>query len=148
MMLSTGGGGRLEATHAADRSGAHTIHEEVHMTALQEQLRRLALHDEDFIASVLAIDLKNVAASGLDQRTHALVNLAALIALGAAPVSYQSGVEAAFAAGATANEVVGTLSAVAPIVGVARTVSAVPKLALSIGYDIDAALDAFDGDPY
>ena len=118
------------------------------MPAHQEQLRRLALHDEDFIASVLAIDLKNVAASGLDQRTHALVNLAALIALGAAPVSYQSKVEAAFAAGATANEVVGTLIAVAPIVGVARVVAAVPRLALPIGYDLDAALEAFNGDPY
>lgn len=124
------------------------MHVEVYMTAHQERLRRLALHDEDFIASVLAMDLKNVAASGLDQRTHALVGLAALIAIGAAPVSYQSNVEAAFAAGATADEVVGTLIAVAPITGLARVVSAAPKVALPIGYDLDAALEAFDGDPY
>lgn len=117
------------------------------MTAHQEQLRRLALHDEEVIDSMLAMDVKNVAASGLDQRTHALVNLAALIALGAAGVSYQANVEGAFAAGATANDIVGTLIAVAPMVGVARVVSAVPKLALPIGYDIDAALEALNGDP-
>lgn len=117
------------------------------MTVHQEQLRRLALHDEEVIDSMLAMDVKNVAASGLDQRTHALVNLAALIALGAAGASYQANVEGAFAAGATANDIVGTLIAVAPMVGVARVVSAVPKLALPIGYDIDAALEAFNGDP-
>ena len=66
MMPSIGSDGRLGATHAADRSGAQTIHEEVEMLAHQETLRRLALHDEDFIASVLAMDPKNVAGSGLD----------------------------------------------------------------------------------
>jgi hypothetical protein len=36
------------------------------------------------------------------------------------------------------------LIAVAPTVGLARAVSAAPELALAIGYDIDAALEAID----
>ena len=46
------------------------------------------------------------------------------------------------AAGASVDEVVGSLIAVAPIVGLARVVSAAPVLALAIGYDVDAALEA------
>ncbi len=38
----------------------------------------------------------------------------------------------------------GTLITIAPIIGLARAVSAAPELALPIGYDIDAALEAFD----
>ena len=35
--------------------------------------------------------------------------------------------------------------AVAPTVGMARVVSAAPELALALGYDVDAALEARDG---
>lgn len=118
------------------------------MPAHQENLRRLALHDEDWIASLLAMDVKNVAASGLDARTHALVRLAALLAVEACPVSYQANIEAALAAGATPDDVVGILIAVAPITGVPRIVSSVPKVAPAIGYDLDEALERLDGDPY
>jgi alkylhydroperoxidase/carboxymuconolactone decarboxylase family protein YurZ len=56
-------------------------------------------------------------------------------------------VEAALAAGATADEIVGALIAVAPITGLARVVSATPEVALSIGYDIDQAFEASGSDP-
>ena len=118
------------------------------MLAHEENLRRLALNDEDWIASVLAMDVREVAPSGLDARTHALLRLAALMALGAPPVSYQSSVEAALAAGATADDVVGALIAVAPIIGLPRVISSVPRIALTIGYDLDAALERCNGDPY
>jgi hypothetical protein len=62
------------------------------MAAHEEQLRRLALHDEALIESVLAMRLKRAssdAAHRLSPKTHALVQLAALLALGAAPVSYR-----------------------------------------------------------
>ena len=68
------------------------------MAAHEEHLRRLALHDEALIESVLAMRLKRAssdAAHRLSPKTHALVQLAALVALGAAPVSYQWSVEAA-----------------------------------------------------
>jgi len=117
------------------------------MAALEEQLRRLALHDEELIESVLAMSLKRDGRCGLDPKTHALVRLGALLALGAAPVSYHWSVAAALDAGATPDEVLGTLVAVAPISGIARVVLATPEVALSIGYDLDAAFEELDQEP-
>jgi 4-carboxymuconolactone decarboxylase len=106
----------------------------------EEQLRRLALHDERCIASMLAMDLGD-GGCGLDAKTGALVRLGALLALGAAPVSYHWSVGAALDAGATPEEILGVLIAVAPISGVARVVLATPEVALSLGYDLDAAFE-------
>jgi 4-carboxymuconolactone decarboxylase len=117
------------------------------MAAHEEQFRRLALHDEEFIASFLAMSLKRDGGCGLDPKTHALVRLGALLALGAAPVSYHWNVGAALDAGATHEEILGTLVAVAPISGIARVVLATPEVALSIGYDLDAAFEELDQDP-
>ena len=122
------------------------------MAAHEEQLRRLALHDEAFIESVLAVNLNTSLgdddeAVRLSPKTHALVRLAALLALGAAPVSYQWNVGAALDAGATTDEILGTMIAVAPISGIARVVQATPDVALPIGYDLDAAFEELDPDP-
>ena len=67
-------------------------------------------------------------------------------AVDAAPISYQSSVELALAAGATVDEIVGCLIAVAPIIGLARVVSAAPELALALGYDVEAALEGQEED--
>jgi alkylhydroperoxidase/carboxymuconolactone decarboxylase family protein YurZ len=117
------------------------------MAAHEEQLRRLALHDEKFIESVLAMSLGDSDTRGLGPKTHALVRLGALLALGAAPVSYHWTVAAALDAGATPEEILGTLIAVAPITGIARIVLATPDVALSIGYDLDAAFEELNPDP-
>jgi len=55
-------------------------------------------------------------------------------------------VEVAFATGASIDEIVGTLIAVAPTVGLPRVVSAAPELALALGYDVDAALETPNGE--
>ena len=107
----------------------------------EERLRRLALHDDNLIQSVLAIPPGHVEASGLDPKSCALVRLGALLALDASFVSYHWGVQWALAAGATPEEIVGTLMAVAPITGVARVVAAAPQFSLALGYDLDAALE-------
>ena len=112
----------------------------------EERLRRLVLHDDHLIRSMLAVPPGHVEASGLDPKACALVRLGALVALDAGCVSYQWGVQWALAAGATADEIVGTLMAVAPITGVTRVVAAAPEFALALGYDIDAALEAWNGD--
>jgi 4-carboxymuconolactone decarboxylase len=121
------------------------------MAAHEEQLRRLALHDEDVIEAALAMnlhgDLGRDEACRLSPKAHALVRLAAMLALGAAPVSYQWTVGAALDAGATAEEIIGTMIAVAPISGIARVVQATPDVALPIGYDLDAAFEELDPDP-
>lgn len=111
----------------------------------EEALRCMALSDERFVERVLSMQLGNIEASGLDPKTHALVRLGALIALDAAPASYQWNASMALAAGATIDEIVGVLIAVAPTVGLARVVSAAPDVALAIGYDVDAALEAVNG---
>jgi 4-carboxymuconolactone decarboxylase len=112
----------------------------------EETLRRLVLHDERCIQSILGIRLSDDDAAGLDPKTQALVRLGGLVAMGAAPVSYHWAAEVALDAGATAEEVVGTLIALAPISGLARVVSATPEVALAIGYDIDQAFETFNGD--
>jgi 4-carboxymuconolactone decarboxylase len=112
----------------------------------EERLRRLALHDDRLIRSMLAIDPGHVEASGLDPKSCALVRLGALVALDAAWVSYQWGVQWALAAGATTDEIVATLMAVAPVTGVARVVAAAPELALALGYDLEAAFEVWNED--
>jgi 4-carboxymuconolactone decarboxylase len=112
----------------------------------EERLRRLVLHDERCIQSILGIHLSDNDAAGLDPKTQALVRLGGLVAMGAAPVSYHWAAEAALNAGATTEEVVGTLIAVAPISGLARVISATSEVALAIGYDLDQAFETFNGD--
>ncbi len=66
-----------------------------------------------------------------------LVRLAALLALGAATTSLRATVGQAKEAGATDDEIVGVLIAVAPAVGQARVVSTASKLASAIGYQLE-----------
>jgi alkylhydroperoxidase/carboxymuconolactone decarboxylase family protein YurZ len=126
------------------RSASHPG-EEDSIATYKETLRRLALSDERFIQSELGMG-RTVHPSCLDQKTHALVRLGATLALDASPSSYQSAVEPALAAGASIDEIVGTLIAVAPTLGLARIVSAAPELALALGYDVDAAIESRDDD--
>jgi 4-carboxymuconolactone decarboxylase len=77
----------------------------------------------------------------LDHKTQALVCLAALIAIGGDCACYRRNVADARAAGATEDEVVGTLLAVAATIGIAGLVSATSDVALGLGYDIDRALE-------
>jgi alkylhydroperoxidase/carboxymuconolactone decarboxylase family protein YurZ len=122
------------------------VYWEVKMDDYKETLRRLALSDESFVDSVLGMGHDTVDASRLDPKTHALVRLGASLAIDAAPSSYQANIEVALAVGANIDEIVGTLIAVAPTVGLARVVSAAPELALALGYDVDAALERRSGD--
>ncbi|HXJ63526.1 MAG TPA: carboxymuconolactone decarboxylase family protein [Actinomycetota bacterium] len=107
-----------------------------------EKLLRLVLHDEAFIESVLGAGSDNLEASDLDPRTRSIIRLGALLALDAPSVTYQWNIQEAKAAGVTAEEIVGCLIAVAPLIGIPRVVAAAPDLAEMIGFDIDAALEA------
>jgi alkylhydroperoxidase/carboxymuconolactone decarboxylase family protein YurZ len=114
------------------------------MVEYQERLRSLALSDDHFVGSVLGMGHDTIEISRLDPKTHALVRLAALLAVDAGQSSYNASVEVALAVGATFDEIVGILIAVAPAVGLGRVVSAAPELALALGYDVEAALEAHD----
>jgi 4-carboxymuconolactone decarboxylase len=114
------------------------------MIEYQERLRCFALNDDNFVSSVLGMAQDTVDISRLDPKTHALVRLAALLAVDSGPSSYNSSVEMALAAGASFDEIVGLLIAMAPAIGLGRVVSAAPELALALGYDVDAALETQD----
>lgn len=77
----------------------------------------------------------------LDIRTLALTRLGAAVAVGASSSILRWLGRKATLAGATSNDIVGMLLAIAPVIGKARLVSAAPSLALSIGYDIDRDLE-------
>jgi alkylhydroperoxidase/carboxymuconolactone decarboxylase family protein YurZ len=112
------------------------------MDEYKQQLRRLAVHDE---ALLEAIASDGGAFTGLiDERTAALVRVAATIAVNAAPHSFQHAIALALAAGATSDEIVASLEAVTPVTGAARVVQCAPKVALALGYDVDAALERHD----
>jgi len=67
----------------------------------EDALRRMALCDERFVEGVLSMRMTDADDSGLDPKTHALVRMGALVALDAAPPSYQWNASMALAAGAT-----------------------------------------------
>jgi 4-carboxymuconolactone decarboxylase len=113
------------------------------MTDYERTLRRLSASDDRLVASLLGQSDPNVGAGCDAQRMRALFRLAALVASDGGCASYQSVVESALAAGATVEEVVDVLLAVAPMVGSARVVAAAPLLARALGFDVD---EAFDGD--
>jgi 4-carboxymuconolactone decarboxylase len=100
---------------------------------IERLLCKLSLHDERSVRAALA----EPELSGLDANVQALVALGALLSVDAATVSLRLMVDDAHRAGATEDEIVGVLLAIAPAVGHARVVSAAPRLALALGYDVD-----------
>jgi alkylhydroperoxidase/carboxymuconolactone decarboxylase family protein YurZ len=113
------------------------------MDEYKQQLRRLAVHD-DALLDALSVEGGACKPSVIDEKTTALVRVAATIAVDAAPYSFQHAITLALAAGATSDEIVASLEAVTPVTGTARVVQCAPKVALALGYDVDAALERYD----
>jgi 4-carboxymuconolactone decarboxylase len=113
------------------------------MDEYKQQLRRLAVHD-DALLGAIAVKDGSFATSVIDEKTTALVRVAATVAVDAAPSSFQHTVTLALAAGATSEEIVASLEAVTPVTGAARVVQCAPKIALALGYDVEAALERLD----
>ena len=104
-------------------------------------LRRIAVRDDRYIDELLQAEIAGATIAGLDERSHALIGIGALVASDATPPAYMNSVEAALNAGASHNEIVGVLIAVLPLVGISRVVSAAPNLGLALGYDVGEALE-------
>jgi len=128
-----------------DLGRAEAWNEDSSVDEYKRTLRKLALRDDQYIDALLSEECANATLAGIDRRSHALLRIAALIAMDAAPPSFMYAVEAGLDAGASRDEIVGTLIAVLPIVGVARVVSAAPNLGLALGYDVSEALELVDG---
>jgi 4-carboxymuconolactone decarboxylase len=98
----------------------------------------LAVNDEQAVSMVLLGGSGSTCEVQPPAKVDLLVQLGALLALGASTTSLRATVDNAIIAGATEEEIVGVLIAIAPAVGLARVVATAPKLALAIGYDLDA----------
>lgn len=113
------------------------------MASAEEGFRRLAIGDRVLLAG-MADPGGESGVPHLDGRTESLIRVAVLIPIDAPQSSYQPAVEAAMRAGATLDDLLAVLIAVAGSVGSPRVVSAAPRIALAAGYDVDAALEASD----
>lgn len=112
------------------------------MNDYKERLRRLAVHDDALLNEL--VQESGSATSAFDQKTEALMRVAATVAVDAAPSSFLHAVALALAAGATRDEIVDSLEAVTPVTGAARVVQCAPKVALALGYDVESALERVD----
>jgi alkylhydroperoxidase/carboxymuconolactone decarboxylase family protein YurZ len=101
--------------------------------ATKDVLGALSRGDPDLLAAGLELRAEWQAKSGLDDRGYALVKIAALIALDAPPASYVWQVGLALDAGATPEDIVGVLIAIAPQVGGPKLVAAAPEVMLALG---------------
>ncbi len=110
------------------------------MNATRELLRQLASGDEQRLRAALATDGSGTHA--LSRETQALVQLSALIALGAEPASLRWAADLAYAAGADDLTLVQVLLTSAPLAGAAQLVASAPKLALALGVDIETGARA------
>jgi 4-carboxymuconolactone decarboxylase len=109
------------------------------VSSVEESLRLLTIGDHALEA--ILVPREGQPMPRLDARTEALVRLAALIAIDGPPPSFRAAVDAAQRAGAREEDVLAVLCTVADLVGIARVVSAAPRIALATGYDAEAALE-------
>jgi 4-carboxymuconolactone decarboxylase len=104
--------------------------------ATKEALTGLALGDIDVLERALELRDAWQAQSGLDARAFSLVKIAALIAVDAPPASYLWQVSNALDAGATPNEILGVMRAIAPQVGGPLVVAAAPEIMVALGLSL------------
>ena len=83
--------------------------------------------------------LASIEASSLDAETLMLVRIAALAAVDAPAISYLMNLEAARELEIDAEQVRGVLTAIAPIVGTARTAAATGRIVEALAIEIEIA---------
>jgi alkylhydroperoxidase/carboxymuconolactone decarboxylase family protein YurZ len=101
--------------------------------------------DEGFVHDEAGLGMDQAAASALDLKTAALLQLGASVAIGSPAVCLEWSAARAMAAGASEEEISDVLLAIAPVTGLGRVVAAAPEVATALGYDIAAALEEPDG---
>ena len=95
-----------------------------HMENPQESLQGLAQGDFSMLDALKDLVAVSYVESGLDPQTFMLVRMAALATLDAAPASWFMNLAAGAGADLAREQVLGTLIAIAPVIGTARVVSA------------------------
>lgn len=106
-------------------------------TETADTLRGISAGEPSVLEGLLGPRRENLQDSGLDARAHALVTVAALIALDAPPTAFVSQVAAALETGATPEDLLGVLIAVTPQVGMPRAMAAASELMPALGLVAD-----------
>jgi alkylhydroperoxidase/carboxymuconolactone decarboxylase family protein YurZ len=96
----------------------------------------IANHNNEVLEGLLHARGENLGESGLDAKTYSMVNIAALIAISGPSASYAWQIALALDAGVTAEEILGLLVALNPLLGNAKVVAAAPELASALGIDL------------
>src|SRR5262249_60235574 len=97
------------------------------------RLKDLAKGDFRALHALAQMHEQNFEASGLDAETYDLVRMAALAAMDAPAVSWLGHLDAARHHNVRRERILGTLVAVAPVTGTARTVSAGANMRQALG---------------
>lgn len=100
---------------------------------LTDWLAAVAVGDAAGLAAVSGPADDNIEQSGLDMRTHALVRLAAQVAVGEPGTTYDQHVATALDHGVTRDEILGVLVALLPTLGTARITAAAAGIAGALG---------------
>ena len=101
----------------------------------QESLQGLSQGDATKLGFLQAMIANSYTESGLDPQTFMLVRMAALATLDAAPASWLMNIAVSGEAGLEPELILGMLTAIAPVIGTARIVSAAGHIlqALELG---------------
>lgn len=100
---------------------------------VEQTLSGISAGDVSVLETAIGLREAQQEATGLDSRTFALVKIATLIALDAPPASYAWQVTNALEDGASPEDILGVLRAVAPQVGGPKVVAAAPEIMLALG---------------
>ena len=116
------------------------------MTDPNETLRGLSEGDLSVLNTLMRMTEGSLEESGLDPETFMLVRIAALTTVDAAPASWLVNLKVSGAAGIAPERIVGTLIAIAPVIGTARIVSAAGSIVRALGLANALAEDTGDGE--
>jgi 4-carboxymuconolactone decarboxylase len=119
--------------HKGIQKGYYTVNEQ--KANARESLLGLSQGDATKLGFLQKLIADSYTESGLDPQTFMLVRMAALATLDAAPASWLMNIAVSGEAGLEPEKILGTLTAIAPVIGTARVVSAAGHIlqALELG---------------
>lgn len=99
-----------------------------------ELLRRVALKDSKALETVMSSDHDTLPA--LDPRCASLVRIAALLSVDSDPSTFEWAVDKGIASGLDDDAIFDALLVIAPVIGMARLTSTLPRLMAALDIDI------------
>lgn len=97
-------------------------------------LRRVALKDQQALDAMMAGRCDGLPT--LDADTASLVRIAALMCVDSDPSTFEWAVDLGIASGLDDDSIFGALVVIAPVIGVARLTSSLPRLMTALGIEI------------